>query len=133
MGIFYIDKNRNLKHLSLFIIFLFFFFVVDVHTFYLPLPLFSIYIRLYFKLFFRDPSTLHPPPHPPFFPFKFKISFLMSASLTSTKLKLKTYLYLLSVAIILRCFLYFKIPFRFGSSIFHAKGPESGNIEMLRF
>ena len=67
------------------------------------------------------------------FPFKFEISFPMSVSLTSTKMKLEAYLYLLLIAIMLECFLYFKILFRFRSSIFHIKGSESGNREMFRF
>ena len=67
------------------------------------------------------------------FPFKFKISFSMSVSLTSNKMKLEAYLYLLSIAIMLACFPYFKILFRFGTSTFHIKGWESRNREMLRF
>ena len=67
------------------------------------------------------------------FPFKFRISFSISASLTSTKLKLETHLYLRSIAIMLGCFLYFKIAFRVGSLIFRIKGSESGNLEVLRF
>ena len=67
------------------------------------------------------------------FPFKFKISFSISDSLISNKMKLEAYLYLLSIAIMLACFPYFKILFRFRSSIFHIKGSESRNREMLRF
>ena len=57
----------------------------------------------------------------------------MPASLTSTKLNLETSLYLLSIAIMLGGFVYFEIAFRVGSLIFHIKGSEYGNLEMLRF
>ena len=66
------------------------------------------------------------------FSFKFKIYFSISASLTSTKLKLEAYLYLLSIAVMLRCFLCFKIAFRVWSLIFKIKESESGYLQMLR-